>query len=652
MLNILRKNLKSFSSLAIGLVVVVVIVAFALADFSPAVDGVAIDRNVATVGRESITFAEFERTYRNAESQYREIYGDAWTADLADQMQLPVQALESLINDRLLLMEADRIGLTVSDDELRAEILSVPGLTDAAGNFIGDRQYQDLMRANGFTAETFEADLRKGILLRNLQAALSDVAHVTDAEVELRARDQAERAAIRYFQAAGSRFAADAEPTAEEATAWFDSNRDDFKLPERRRVGYLLVSTNTVRAELVVTDEEVQSFYDENPDQFQVPEQVRARHILLLESGERDADQARALLNELKGRIEAGEDFAELAREYSDDEATKASGGDLGFFGRGAMTQAFEDAAFGAESGDLVGPVENQIGPRTGHHLIHVQARNEGGKQSFEEVSNLIRVQLEATGAEEETRSRIDDLHAQIGDDSFPGEGQARELAAAEGLVYDSTEPFGENDTVTGIGRNANFSSTAFGLEEGPWSEPVRIAAGWALLSVLEVQPPRDAEFAEVEVDVRDALRRQKEQELLTAALDDARIRIEGGLGMEEAAAEFDATVEESGAFGLREAVGTLGVLPDLSSAVFERAAGDVGGPVATPFGAVLFQVTERESFDPAAFDPEPLRDEILAERNQTILQSLVARLREKVGVSYTQAFIDNFGLNDDPADT
>jgi peptidyl-prolyl cis-trans isomerase D len=647
MLNVIRKNIKSFYPLAIGLAGVFVLLVFT--DFQ-SLDGTQVNPIAAKVGREDITFAEFERSYRNAESRYREIYGDAFTADLADQLQLPVQAIEALINDRLLTREAERLGLTVSREELQEEILSIPGLTDGAGNFIGAREYQNVLRANRYTVDEFEAGLRTSLLVTKLQNALSEVAHVSDAEVEKRARDAAERAAIRYIQVPASRYAADAEPSGDEAAAYFETNRDDFRLPERRRIGYLLVNTNTVRAELEVTDDEIQGYYDDNSAQFEVPEQVRASHILLLETESRSGEQARAQLNELRSRIEAGEDFAALASEYSEDEATAASGGELGYFGRGAMTQPFEEAAFAAGSGDLVGPIENQFGPRTGHHLIFVHDRREGGRQSLEEVGNLIRVQLLATKAEEEGRSRIDALAERLGDQPFEGETEARELAAVEGLSFEVTEPFGEDATVPGVGRNFNFSSEAFGLETGAWSQPVRVAAGWAMLALLEVLPPRDAEFGEVEADVREALREQKEGELLTAALAGAKTRLDEGLSLDDAATEFDAVVEESGSFGLRQAIGALGAVPDLSREVFALSAGQFGGPVDTPFGGVLFEVTERESFDPATFDPEATRSQLLSERTLTLLQSQLGRLREELGVSYTKDFIENFGLGETEA--
>ena len=647
MLNVIRKNIKSFYPLAIGLALVFVLLVFT--DFQ-SLGGTQTNPVAAKVGREDITFAEFERSYRNAESRYRQIYGDAFTADLADQLQLPVQALEALINDHLLTREAERMGLTVSDEELQEQILSIPGLIDAAGNFIGARQYQDLLRANRYTVDEFEAELRTSLLVTKLQSALGEVAHVSDAEVEQRARDAAERAAIRYIQVPASRYAAEAEPSGGETSSFFEANRDDFRLPERRRVGYLLVNTNTVRAELEVTDEDVQQYYDDNTAQFEIAEQVRASHILLLETARRSGDQARAQLNDLRGRIEAGEGFAALATEFSDDEATSASGGDLGYFGRGAMTQPFEEAAFAAGSGDLVGPIENQLGPRTGHHLIRVHDRREGGRQTLEEVGNLIRVQLLAGKAEEEGRSRIDALAERLGDQPFEGETEARELAAAEGLSFEVTEPFGEDDAVPGVGRNFNFSSETFGLEAGAWSAPVRIAAGWALLSLLEVLPPRDAEFAEVEADAREAVRQEKERELLTAALTETKQRLDGGLSLDDAVNEFDAVVEESGSFGVRQPIGALGGAPDLSREVFALSVGQFGGPVDTPFGGVLFEVTERESFDPSQFDPETTRSELLSERTLIMLQSVLGRLREELGVSYTKDFIENFGLGETEA--
>ena len=106
MLNVIRKNIKSFYPLAIGLALVFVLLVFT--DFQ-SLGGTQTNPVAAKVGREDITFAEFERSYRSAENRYREIYGDAFTADLADQLQLPVQALEALINDRLLTREAERM---------------------------------------------------------------------------------------------------------------------------------------------------------------------------------------------------------------------------------------------------------------------------------------------------------------------------------------------------------------------------------------------------------------------------------------------------------------------------------------------------------------------------------------------------------------
>ena len=144
-------------------------------------------------------------------------------------------------------------------------------------------------------------------------------------------------------------------------------------------------------------------------------------------------------------------------------------------------------------------------------------------------------------GPKRESRSRIDALHERVDEEPFGGEETALELAAAEGLSFETTEAFAENDLVPGIGRNVNFSSAAFGLEENAWSAPVRIASGWALLALLEVLEPRDAEYAEVEADVRDAVREEKQNDLLFAALSEAHERLTAGASLDDVASDFDA---------------------------------------------------------------------------------------------------------------
>ena len=146
-------------------------------------------------------------------------------------------------------------------------------------------------------------------------------------------------------------------------------------MPERRIVDYLLIDTDELRSSIELTDGEINAYYEDNPEDFTRDEQVKARHILLQLNADRTDSDAEQQMQEIRLRLDAGEDFAALALELSDDPGSKSRGGDLGFFGRGQMIPEFETAAFEAQPGDLVGPVKTSFG----YHLIEVLEKQPAG---------------------------------------------------------------------------------------------------------------------------------------------------------------------------------------------------------------------------------------------------------------------------------
>jgi peptidyl-prolyl cis-trans isomerase D len=405
-----------------------------------------------------------------------------------------------------------------------------------------------------------------------------------------------------------------------------------------------------VRAGLEIPAEELRAYYDANSAEFTRDAQVRAQHIVLYVTPLRTAEQAIAELEQLKARAAAGEDFQQLAREHSEDDATKAQGGDLGFFGRGQMQPPFEAAAFAAELGIVVGPVENQLGPRTGYHLIKVLSRDEGGVQPFEQVEGQIRLRLLNERAPSKTEELANALYDRIKGRSDLSEETLRGIAVEEDVGFEVVGPFGVEDTLPALGRSTAFHQLAFSLEPGTLSEPTRVTSGWALLDVLEVQAPREPELAEVETEVRAAALREKRQGLASERAIALVERLRAG-------ADLDA---ELGALGLsaRDAAGlrhesTVPGLPAPASHALVAAAltgeeGAVGGPIATEQGVAIFQVVAREHFDPAtlASQSEVLRDRLVSERVNALLGSLIEQRVSEMDVNYTRDFVEAFEVD------
>jgi peptidyl-prolyl cis-trans isomerase D len=643
MLKIFRDNLKYLSWVL--WVVIAVFIAFVFVDFGGGLSGGAGGRQAAaTVGDREVSYAEFEREYRRLENQYREAFGEQFTPELADQMKLPLQALERLVDQKLLLAEAEGLGLRATDGEVREAILGIPGLKDSDGHFVGKATYDRFLRMNGLTPRTFEDSVREELVLGKLQAIVASSVAVAAAEVEKAYRDQAERATIRYLQLPASRFGAEVgalQPV--ELQSYFEAHRDEFKLPEQRVVDYLLIDAAKARAQVTVDAAELERYYQEHLADYSQPEQVRARHILVKVDDKRGAVEAERQLYAARARIEKGEDFGKVAGEVSEDPASKARGGDLGYFARGRMIKEFEEAAFGAEPNTLVGPVRTSYG----FHLIEVLDRRAGGQRPFSEVEAQVRARLTGERGDAAAQARADALAARIAAEKLTSETQWQPLADGDAVTFLTSPPFGKEDVVPGIGRNTAFAGSAFALQAGQASPVVKVPRGFAILRLKEVKPPRAPELADVEGRVRAAATRAKT--LARAASELARVRASLGAGksLDQAAQELGLSVQESGELGATSTIPGLGAAPAVVQEALKLPPGGIGGPLETPSGAVLFEVVERKTFDPTAFAAARETTRASLERSEVnrLLGSVLDQKKRELKVNYDRPLLEQFGL-------
>jgi peptidyl-prolyl cis-trans isomerase D len=643
MLKIFRDNLK-YLSWILWLVIAIFIV-FVFVDFGGGLSGTGSGRAAAaTVGNREISYRDFEREYRRLENQYRQAFGEQFTPELADQMKLPLQALERLVDEQLLLTEAERLGLSASDAEVQEAILGIPGLKDSAGSFVGHDTYEQFLRMNGLNSREFEDSVRQELVLGKLQAIVASSVDIADSDVEKSYREQAERAAIRYLQLPSSRYQAEVQNLGQtELAAYFDSHREEFRLPEQRVIDYLLVDSVKLRAKLNFEPGELDRYYREHSADFAEQEQVRARHILLKVDDKRSAIQAERELANVRQRLDQGAEFEKLAAELSEDPGSKVRGGDLGYFARGRMIKEFEEAAFGAEPNSIVGPVRTAFG----YHLIQVLDKRAGGERPYAEVEPQVRARLAAERADGEAEKKANELAARIEAEKLESEEQWKALADGDTVTFLTTPAFGQEDVVAGVGRGTAFSSSAFALESGKVSPPVKTPRGFAILRVKEVKAPRLPELADVEAKVRASLTRERMIDRAFAELQRARGELAGGQTIDEVAKSFGLEARDSGEFGATGTVPGLGAVPELARLAMSLGQGQIGGPVRTPAGAVLFVVTERKAFDAAAFATEKSATRTNLERSEVnrLLGSLLDQKKREQKVNYDRPLLEQFGL-------
>lgn len=649
MLKVFRDNLKNLSWV-LWVIIGLFILALA-ADFGTSMQqGQVAGTVAATVGDETVSVDDFRRQYQQMEQMYRQIYGEQFTPEIAERMQLPRQALDRAVNQKILLAEAESLNIGVTDQELRDEILTIAAFKDDKGRFIGQEAYQNILQQNGYTIATFEEEMRQGILLQKLEDMLRANLYVSDSEVEQAYREQVERAKIRYVQLPRSRFLQGVEVPESELKAYFDSHKDEYKLPEQREVSYFLVEPAKLAATLKLSDKDIQDYYNANKEQFSSQEQVRARHILVMVNDQRADEQARQRIGEAQRKLAAGGDFAAIAKEYSDDPASKENGGDLGLFGRGQMVPEFEQAAFGAEPGKLVGPVKSSFG----YHLIEVTQKIAGGTQPLAQVRESIRARLAAERVQQLAETRAKEIADRLEKERTKNAETLQAIAKQfPDATFATTPKFGQQDPIPGVGRFAPFNQAAFALKQGEVSDPVQLPRGWAVLYVQSVQEPRTAEFKDVEPQVRMTVARQKQQRMVLDRLEQARKEIAGGQKtLEQVAAELGTEVKDSGEFGAQGLIQGIGMNPELAKAVMKLKAGQLGGPVADTQGAVLFRVVEHKAWDPKQFAAakDQTRERIQQERLTRFQAALIEQRRRELGVSYDRDLMQQLGLDPEQA--
>ena len=319
-------------------IVVVAFVALYIPSFmqNESLDGASNYGVVATVEGRDITVGRFRRVYQQQMQAYRNAYGGNMDDRLLRQLGIDQRIVQQLIEEEAALAEAGRQGITATDAEVRARILALPAFQEN-GQFIGNDRYRQLLEMQNppIRPSEFEQEVRRSVILEKLQGALTDWITVSDADVTAEFNRRNEKVKLAVVSVAADKLKEGVVVSDAEVASHFESNKDKYRIPEKRKIKYALIDLQAIRQRTNVSAQDVQRYYDDNQQQYATPEQVRASHILLKTEGKDDAavkKQAEDLLAKVKG----GADFAALATKFSEDEGSAAKGGELDFFGKAA----------------------------------------------------------------------------------------------------------------------------------------------------------------------------------------------------------------------------------------------------------------------------------------------------------------------------
>jgi peptidyl-prolyl cis-trans isomerase D len=459
---------------------------------------------VATVDGQGITQGEWDAAHRSQVERMRSSMPNV-DVKLFDTPEAKYSTLERLVRDRLLQVAANKLRLGASDARLAAELQQNPtiaALRRADGTLDMDR-YRQLLATQGMSPESFEAQVRGDLASRQVMSGVGVTSFSSSvlADVTLNAFYEQRQVQVARFVPAD--FVGQINPSAEELEAYYKANADKFQSAERADIEYVVLDLAAVQKDIVVPEAELKTYFEQNAARLAGLEERRASHILInadkgASAAERDAARAKAqtlLANVQKSPAQ----FAELARKNSQDTGSAAKGGDLGFFGRGAMVKPFEEVVYALKKGETSGLVETEFG----FHIIRLTDIKQPQQKSFE--SQRAKLELEVRG--------------QLAQRKF-----AEAAEQFTNIVYeqsDSLKPAAERlkldvQHATNLGRDLVAGNTAM-------NNPKLLAA---VFSQDSIEKKRNTEAVELAPNVLAAARITRYNPARTLPLDEVKARV------------------------------------------------------------------------------------------------------------------------------
>jgi peptidyl-prolyl cis-trans isomerase D len=581
---------------------------------------------VAKVDGREITSADFRRTYQAQLQAYRSAYGGNMSDQLLKQLGIEQQILQQMVDERAALAEAERLGIKVSDEEVRQRIFAMPAFQENGG-FIGETRYEQLLRMQRppMIASEFEDNVRRGLAVEKLRGSLTDWLSVNDKDLEKEYRRRNDKVKLSVVSFTADSFRTQVNASDAEVSSYFDAHKNDFKIPEKRKIRYLLIDVEALRAKTIVPAADIEREYNNNSEQYTTPEQVRASHILLKTEGKDDATvkaKAEGLLKQAKG----GADFAELAKKNSEDEASAKNGGDLDYFGRGRMVPEFDQAVFAMQPGTISDLVKTQYG----YHIIKLVDKKTTTTRPLAEVRQQLTDQLAYQRAQAQAADLAQNLEKQI---AKPAD--LDKVAKAQGLTVQESGFFARDEPILGLGPSPEAANKAFDMKTNDVTGPLRASRGFVFQTLVAKQDSYVPKVDEVKDRVREEVVKQKARDLSKQKAAELAAKLKSAPDFEKAAKAAGVEAKTTELITQDAPIPDLGAAPAVEDAAFKLAVGAVSDPIATDNGTAVIKVVEKKSVTPEEWtsSKDRFRDELLTDRRNRFFSAYMVKAKQKMKI-------------------
>lgn len=642
MLGFMRKHQRSFFIKIIFWVLIVIFVGWGVGVMVSGGDRVNV---AATVDGEPISAQTYALAHERMQRVYRELYRENMNPQILAQLNLGQRALDDLVTEMLLKREAQRLGLQVTDDEVREAILDIPTFQDGAR--FDRTRYLNALRASRLTPAEFEESQRETLLVTKLEGLLTDGLTASDQEVKNLYALESEKVDVTFVKVPFSQFKEAASIGDTEVAEYYEKNKERFRKPDTVSFAYITYDPGYFGEKLPVEDQAIQDYYEAHKSDYEQPERRHLQHILFMIPPDADAakkDEIRAKAAAVLTEARAGDKdkFIELAKKSSEDQLSVENGGDLGVVARGALEAPLETAAFAlATPGEISDPVESS----RGLHLIRLDEIVPGGPKPLADVHDEILKELRSRGADDAARKALTaDLEKAKGGTSLD------DLAAAHGLTVTTSPHMARGQMLPGV-KGTTIVTNALTMEPNAVDQVVDAEPPYLLFKVTEKTPSAIPPLDEVKEGIVDLLTREKTKDAARAAADallESARKSGGATALVDEAKAKGYEVDTTGAFSRNDAIPKLSPAP-IKNEVFALTTAAPLAPktFVSADAAVVYALKERVPADNAGLTDEKkqsLRDQAVARKRQDVLENYRNELRERAEITINPDVIARAG--------
>jgi peptidyl-prolyl cis-trans isomerase D len=584
---------------------------------------------VAEVAGISLDRYTFEQKYRMAAQD---------VTDKQKKMQIVQEVIYSFIREELWLKEAEELGIKATSKELFDFIINYRDMQgnfvfrNEKGIFVGDEIYQAIINRQGISVASFEADIKKRLILSKLQHLLLSGVDVSNQEALEYYRTKNETATIKVGLFSSESFQNKIELKRPDLEKFYNDNKEKFRRPITNKYDVVIIPLSMYESKVSADNNEARRYYDSHIESYFVKEQRQTRHILFkVKEGADNVAEEAARKNAEKAfeLAQKGEDFAKLAQKFSEDETTAVNGGLLPYAQPGSMDKAYDEAMLTMKIDEIRGPVKTAFG----YHVIKLVGILPAGYRDYIDVKDQVIASLKKAKAEDLRDAALKDIQDKL-ESSDNWERTANELK----LVYSTTAFIVPGAIPEGVPFTQELFTITQEMSVGDVTAPIKSRDDIFFLKLREQRessiPPMDEVIKDVENNYKD----EQVRVLIKKVSEETLEKIKAGAYFDETVISAGGKIESPKAFSRLDSVENIGRLPDLIYRVFGASPSSIGGPVEFYNGYLIYQVLSKADYDFAKFmqNSDQIRQEILTEKEKLALSSnleLISK-REKIQIN------------------